>query len=60
MNCEDCDYTDIADWKQDEKTGKAKAVYWCERYEKLCSNISECKHKAESEDKEWQIKKSTT
>jgi hypothetical protein len=52
MNCEDCDYTDIADWKQDEKTGKAKAVYWCERYEKLCSNISECKYKAESEGKE--------
>lgn len=52
MNCEDCNYTDIADWEQDETTGKAKPVYWCERYKKLCSSISECRYKAESEDAE--------
>lgn len=49
MNCEDCDYTDIADWEQDKITGKARPVYWCERYEKLCSSISECRYKTESE-----------
>jgi len=25
MNCEDCIYSDIADWEQNEKTGKSKA-----------------------------------
>ena len=49
MICEDCDYTDIADWEQDKTTGKASPVYWCERYKKMCSNISECQYKAESE-----------
>lgn len=50
MNCEDCDYTDIAYWEQDETTEKASPVYWCERYKELCSNISECRYKIESED----------
>jgi hypothetical protein len=49
MNCEDCNYIDIADWEQDETTGKAKPVYWCERYKELCSSISECQYKAEEE-----------
>jgi hypothetical protein len=52
MNCEDCDYAEIADWEQDEKTWwKAKAVYWCKKHKALCSSISECQYKAESEDK---------
>jgi hypothetical protein len=51
MNCEDCNYIDIADWEQDETTGKAKPVYWCERFKKLCSSIRECQCKGESEDK---------
>jgi len=53
MNCEDCNYADIADWEEDEedeKQWKAKAIYWCEKYKKLCSNISECQYKAESEE----------
>ena len=51
MNCEDCIDSDIADWEQDAKTGKAKAIYWCERYKKLCSDIHECqKYKPESEE----------
>lgn len=45
MNCEDCIYSDIADWEQDEKTGKAKAVYWCKKHEKLCENIQDCQNK---------------
>lgn len=49
MNCEDCEYTDIADWEQDKTTGKARPVYWCERYKKMCSSISECQYKAEEE-----------
>ena len=51
MNCDDCDYTDIADWKQDKTTGKATPVYWCKRYNKLCSDIIDCKYIAESEEK---------
>ena len=51
MNCEDCDYTEIAYWEQDEKDiDKANPVYWCERYRKLCSSISECQYEAESEE----------
>jgi len=30
--CEDCDYSEIMDWEQDTKTGKAKPIYWCERH----------------------------
>ena len=30
--CEDCDYSEIMDWEQDAKTGKAKPIYWCERH----------------------------
>lgn len=52
MNCEDCDYIDLADWDQDETTGKAIPVYWCERYKKECSSISECQYKAEGGEKE--------
>lgn len=53
MNCEDCNYADITDLKQDEKAWwKAKAVYWCEKHKELCSNINECQYKTESEDKE--------
>ena len=47
MNCEDCDYSDIADWEQDKTTGKANPVYWCERYKKMCSSINECQYMAE-------------
>ena len=49
-NCEDCDYTDIADWEQDKTTGKAKPVYWCERYREMCSSISECQYKEREEE----------
>ena len=54
MNCEDCVYSDIADWEQNGKTGKAKAIYWCERHKKLCNNIQECQFEdnGESEDKQ--------
>lgn len=50
MNCEDCDYADIADWEPGETTGKAKPVYWCEKYRKCCSSISECRYKEEQEE----------
>lgn len=50
MNCEDCDYADIADWEPDGTTEKVRPIYWCERYKKLCSNINECRHKIESEE----------
>ena len=43
-DCEECVYTDIADWEQDKKTGKAKPIYWCERYNKHCEDIKECEY----------------
>ncbi len=52
MNCEDCIDSDIADWEQDAKTGKAKAIYWCERHEKLCSDIQECQFEDNGESEE--------
>ena len=42
--CEDCNYADIADWEQDKKPGKAKPIYWCERYKKHCEDIKECEY----------------
>ena len=42
--CEDCEYTEIVDWEQDKKTGKAEPIYWCERYEKECNDIKECEY----------------
>lgn len=52
MNCEDCLYSDIADWELDEKTGKAKAVYWCEKHKKMCNNIQECQFEDNGESEE--------
>ena len=42
--CENCDYSDITDWKQDKRTGKAAPVYWCKRYKHFCEDIKECQH----------------
>ena len=53
MNCDDCVYTDIAEWVQDGDTQKLKPVYWCEKNNKLCTDVNDCRYKAESEDKEW-------
>jgi hypothetical protein len=41
MTCDDCWYSEIADWKQD-KTGKAIPIYWCERHKKMCKEVKEC------------------
>ena len=52
MKCEDCVYVDIADWEEIADTGKAEPVLWCEKYNKFCLDITDCKYKAESEDEE--------
>jgi hypothetical protein len=52
MSCDDCVYTDIADWEEIVDTGKVKPVLWCEKYRKLCSDVTECKYIAESEEEE--------
>ena len=49
MKCEDCYYSDIADWVQDVKTGKATPIYWCEKLKHLCDDIQECELKGEQE-----------
>lgn len=36
--CEDCDYSEIVDWEQDAKTGKAKPIYWCEKHKEPCTD----------------------
>jgi hypothetical protein len=41
---ENCDYSDIAEWELDKKTGKATPIYWCEKYKKLCADIRECQN----------------
>lgn len=35
--CDDCVYTDIYDWIQDEKTGKA--ILWCEKHKCICEEV---------------------
>lgn len=47
MKCEDCDYSEIFDWEQDVKTGKATPIYWCEKHNHLCDDIENCKQKGE-------------
>ena len=47
MKCEDCDYSDIADWVEDKKTGKATPIYWCEKHKHDCDNIQNCELKGE-------------
>ena len=37
--CENCDYSEIMDWEQDAKTGKAKPIYWCERHKEPCDDV---------------------
>ena len=37
--CENCDYSEIMDWEQDAKTGKAKPLYWCERHKEPCDDV---------------------
>lgn len=40
--CENCVYTDIADWEEDKETGKATPILWCERQEEYCDDICYC------------------
>ena len=49
MNCDDCLYTDIMEWEKDGDTERLRPVLWCERYNRSCSDITDCKYKAESE-----------
>ena len=48
--CDDCVYTDIADWVQIEGTEKVEPEYWCEKYNKYCLDVIECEYKVESEE----------
>lgn len=52
MNCDDCIYIDIADWEQNAITGKATPVLWCEKYEKYCLDITDCKYYTEDSEDE--------
>lgn len=47
MNCDDCVYTDIADWEPDGQ--KVTPVLWCKRFDKFCNDVDKCPYKAESE-----------
>ena len=42
MNCEDCIYGDIADWKQEPKSGQAKPIWWCLKHKRFCKDIQTC------------------
>lgn len=50
MSCAICLYTDIADWEKDGNTERLKPVLWCEKYNKLCSDVTDCKYKTEKEE----------
>ena len=41
--CEKCVLSEIVDWVQNTKTGKAKPVYWCEKEHEYCSKVIDCK-----------------
>ena len=44
-NCEEmCDLTDIAYYKDNKETGEKEAVLWCEKYNKLCDDVTECEY----------------
>ena len=40
--CDDCVLTEIADWEVDKKTGKARAILWCEKHKRMCEDIQDC------------------
>lgn len=46
--CNDCDYSEIVEWEQDAKTGKATPIYWCERKKICCEKITECEYKEQN------------
>ena len=50
--CEDCLYSDIVDWKQNTKTGKAKPIYWCEKYQHLYIGTQGCENGDDGKDSE--------
>ena len=37
--CENCDHSEIIDWEQDTKTGKAKPIYYCEKHKESCDEV---------------------
>lgn len=41
--CVECPYSDICDWDQDPKTGKASPIYWCEKLKIICDDKTKCK-----------------
>jgi len=48
--CDDCIYTDIADWEEIANTGKVKPILWCEKYRHFCSDITDCEYYKEDGD----------
>ena len=40
--CDECIYTDIADWLDIEM--QSIPILWCERKEEFCNNISDCNY----------------
>lgn len=52
MNCDNCLYTDIAEWEKDGDTERLKPIYWCEKYKLFCSDVVDCKYKVESKVKD--------
>lgn len=48
MNCDDCLYTDIAEWEKDGDPERIKPLIWCKKYDKFCSDVADCKYKTES------------
>lgn len=56
MNCDDCLYTDIAEWEKDGDPERIKPLIWCKKYDKFCSDVADCKYKTESKAEDGECK----
>lgn len=42
--CENCMSSAICDWEENEKGGRATPIYWCERLNVFCDEVTHCQH----------------
>lgn len=54
--CEDCIYSDLYDWEQNAKTGKATPKYWCEKLKKIADKTADefCDDFIDENDEGWE------
>ena len=42
--CENCISSEICDWEENENGGRATSIYWCERLNVFCDEVTHCQY----------------